>query len=227
MVFLYLILCLYIAKGVIASDSLPFCSSYLTDIELISPITVYTSSLPQEFLTALLKSLNKNTDLGTANVVSLNLTSEQFSQYCLEAPKEDGVADIKLIPAEYISNLESKLVRLDRYNSFDTKRYKIMLQNQHLPISDYCLPGFLSTDILIFDNYFTEQVLQNNDWISFESMTLTLRNLPSFKKSLYIPAGDKLAFMRLLSTLFYSYNGGTVNKEYIYIIYYCYNIVVQ
>lgn len=219
MVFVFIILILYIAGCVIASNSLPFCSSYLTDADLMLPITVYTSALPPQFLEVLSRILNKNTDLGAANLISVNLTSEQFSEYCEAIPRDVDTIELRLISAHYIPSLQSQLVSLDRYHSFDTKKFKIMLQSSHILQSEYCLPGIMSTDILVFDNYFTEQVLQNNDWLSFKDMTDTLRNLPLFKKSLYIPAGDKLAFMRLLSTLFYSYNGGTVDQEYKYYYY--------
>lgn len=106
---------------------------------------------------------------------------------------------------DYLNEMDRLL--LNSSNIFGNKITNLHNEMEYIsPLNDYCIPAFAVADVISFNpTYYSELLIQNpSDWNSFTQIIQDKGTISTF----LFPGKSATSFLRMLSSIFYSFGGG-------------------
>lgn len=121
-----------------------FCEFFNNTNDINNNINIYSKYHSSEFNIALYNDVSDSDNIN-GDLYSINLLDDSFINYI----KENEII-FNIVSNDYINEISDELTDFSSYPSVNTNNYKDLLRNNQLEESNYCLPGFITTDIIVY-----------------------------------------------------------------------------
>lgn len=191
-------------------DEEDICPSIINDINNhVVDLPVYTSILSETFYKSFLDEISSCTVYYTLKAYILGLNQPLFNNYILNhQPTKDF--ELLITESDYSSLLDSVTLNISSISSsLMSLSFVEEMKNMNIDEQPNCLPSFAVGDVIVYNkNLFS--FMSSSPPESWTLLTKTLKD--TYKNSPIIPfvfaGGNALSFMRLISSLMYSFGGG-------------------
>lgn len=191
-------------------DEEDICPSIVNDVNShVVDLPVYTSVLTETFYKSFLEEVTSSTVYYSLKGYVLGLNQPLFNNYILN---HQSAKDFELLITEsdYSSLLDTVTLNISSIStSLMSLSFIEEMKNMNLYQQSNCLPSFAVGDVIVYNkNLFS--FMSSSPPESWTLLTNTLKD--TYKNSPIIPfvfaGGNALSFMRLISSLMYSFGGG-------------------